>query len=113
MYFLAAGSGGAKKDSRPKPPRELNVPLASAVTAKPQVTKPHVSRSPEEKLDLRNGDYIKPYAQETCFVEDTLTMEEQKRFSKLILVSANALKVSFSIAHRHTEKFFFVYIFHN
>lgn len=96
MYFLVAVSGGAKKDSRSKPrsPGELSVPLASAVSSKPQVTKPHVS--PKEKIGLRNGDYIKPYSEETCFVEDSETIEEQKKFSQLILVSASSLKVSLS-----------------
>lgn len=86
MHFSAVGSGGARKDSLPKSPRRLNQPLASAVSSKPQVTKtcvpPESSKtcvSPEER---------------TRFVEDSLTIEEQNKFSKLILVSANALKVS-------------------
>ncbi|KAL0536036.1 hypothetical protein IC582_024968 [Cucumis melo] len=81
----AVGSGGARKDSLPKSPQRLNQPLASAVSSKPQVTKtcvpPESSKtcvSPEER---------------TRFVEDSLTIEEQNKFSKLILVSANALKV--------------------
>lgn len=86
MHFSAVGSGGARKDSLPKSPQRLNQPLASAVSSKPQVTKtcvpPESSKtcvSPEER---------------TRFVEDSLTIEEQNKFSKLILVSANALKVS-------------------
>ncbi|XP_023513077.1 uncharacterized protein LOC111777629 isoform X1 [Cucurbita pepo subsp. pepo] len=90
----AAGSGGATKDSRPKSPRKLNVSSVSAVSSKPQVTK--ARGLPEENTNLRNGDYIKPYAEETCFVEDSLTIEEQNKFSHLILVSANSLKTDAS-----------------
>ena len=99
MYFLAAGSGGATKDSRPKSPRKLNVSSVSAVSSKPQVTK--ARGLPEENTNLRNGDYIKPYAEETCFVEDSLTIEEQNKFSHLILVSANSLKVCFWRTNTH------------
>ncbi|XP_022986089.1 uncharacterized protein LOC111483943 isoform X3 [Cucurbita maxima] len=90
----AAGSGGATKDSRPKSPRKLNVSSVSAVSLKPQVTKARAL--PVEKTNLRNGDYIKPYDGETCFVEDSLTIEEKNKFSHLILVSANALKTDAS-----------------
>lgn len=72
MHFSTVGSGGARKDSLPKSPRKLSVPLASAVSSKP------LRVPPEEK---------------TSFVEDSLTVEEQNKFSNLILVSANALKV--------------------
>ncbi|XP_038902913.1 uncharacterized protein LOC120089496 isoform X2 [Benincasa hispida] len=76
MHFSAVGSGGARKDSQPKSSRKLDVPLANAVSSKPQATKKPVL--PDEK---------------TRFGEDSLTIEEQNKFSKLILVSANALKV--------------------
>lgn len=88
MHFSTVGSGGARKDSLPKSPRKLSVPLASAVSSKP------LRVPPEEK---------------TSFVEDSLTVEEQKKFSNLILVSANALKVSFW--PRYTGQNFALFIF--
>ncbi|XP_011649296.1 uncharacterized protein LOC101220927 isoform X2 [Cucumis sativus] len=80
-----SGSGGARRDSLPKSPRKLSDPLASAVSSKPQVTKTCV---PPE-----SSKTSVPPEERTHFVEDSLTIEEQNKFSKLILVSANALKV--------------------
>lgn len=88
---MAAGSVGAKKGSRPKPPQQLNVPLASAVSSKPQVTKPHFS--PEEKIDVKNGDYVNPYSAGARVMKDSLPIKEQNKFSQLILVSGDSLKV--------------------